>query len=188
MGTARFTAALLGLAIAGRTAPAQTTEGFSGRAGLSRQVGAAVNPELDVPVTRNRQNPEERATVGTSALQTVAGLAGGFVLGLMGYKLAEGIADDRTVKGDAGYSPAGNWGWIAGSSLGIWGGIYGVGSALGYRASPLATGIGVAIPAALYLAIGDDPYLPLYGIVLVMPLQTVGGLTGNLLSQSRGNP
>jgi hypothetical protein len=121
-----------------------------------------------------RQRPAPTAATG----EFVAGIVGGIAAGALAYRLAEGIANDRTVKGDAGYSPAGNVGFALGATLGVATGVY-----LAHRAGTGAGSwsgalLGAAIPGALMLAGVHEPYMPILAVVLVLPLQAVGARIG----------
>lgn len=111
-------------------------------------------------------------------LQLVGGLAGAWTGGLVAYKTAEHLADDRRVKGDEGYSPAGNWAYVAGSLVGAALGVAGAGHLLRDHGAVPAALAGAAAPTLLLLTVVDDPYLAIYGLVFAAPLQAVGAMLG----------
>ena len=136
----------------------------------------AASLRLGFPL-RTRTQASKPGT-GQVVLQLLAGLAGAWIGGLAGYQLVAAIADDRTVEGDTGYSPAGNVGFVVGSALGsatlstIVGGLQGT---EGSYAGALAGG---AIPTGLLLFGLHEPYLGPIGAVFVAPLQSGGAYLG----------
>lgn len=125
-------------------------------------------------------SPAPRTPSSTSHVvaQLVGGVLGAWAGGSVGYKIAEGAADDRTVKGDAGYSPAGNVGYAVGSGLGSALAVYAVGLAGPSRGSPLVTTFFAGMGSLALVPLIDDPYMPLFGVVLVAPLQAVAATVG----------
>jgi hypothetical protein len=115
---------------------------------------------------------------GKIILQLAAGVAGAWLGGLAGYQLVAGIADDRTVKGDAGYSPAGNGGFVIGSALGSATASALVGWALRTDGSFPGALAGASVPSLLLLLGLDEPYLGLIGAIFVAPLQSGGAYLG----------
>ncbi|MFN8573553.1 MAG: hypothetical protein U0132_15975 [Gemmatimonadaceae bacterium] len=111
-------------------------------------------------------------------LQLAGGVVGAWAGGIISYKVAEDLANDRRVKGDEGYSPAGNWAWVASSLVGAALGVAGTGRGLTDHGSVKWALAGAAAPSLLLLTVVDDPYLPIYGFVFAAPLQAVGAMLG----------
>jgi len=106
--------------------------------------------------------------------QLASGVIGAWIGGIVPFAMIDDpLAPDRRVKGDNGYQPNANTAFAIGS----W-----VGSTLGtFLAGPRGCGsfartaLGTGIPSAVLLLGRDEPYLPLIGVVLIAPLQAIGG-------------
>lgn len=111
-----------------------------------------------------------RVSAGIVVLQVFAGIVGAWAGGVAAYSLAESVANDRTVSGNVAF--------IVGSALGSTLGVYTVGYLGKVRGSLLATAAGAGLPSlALFFGVGD-PYMPLYGVIFVAPLQAGGAAIG----------
>lgn len=111
-------------------------------------------------------------------LEFVAGILGAVTAGALAYRTAEALADDRAVKGDAGYSPAGNVAFVPGSLLGAATGAYAVRRSGGGQGSFGLALLGAAIPSTLLLLGLDEPYMPIIAVATVVPLQSLGARMG----------
>lgn len=106
--------------------------------------------------------------------QLALGVIGAWIGGIVPFAAIDDVnAPDRRVKGDEAYQPNANTAFAIGS----W-----VGSTLGtFLAGPQGCGsfgrtaLGTGIPSVVLLLGRDDPYLPLIGVVLIAPLQAIGG-------------
>ena len=122
-------------------------------------LGGAARPAPPVLAPRRSAG----ARLGLQFLAASAGAVGG---GLGSYFLLRDASETR-VKGDEGYTRSGNVGYLAGSFAGATLGSHVVGRSLGGRAPLWATALGALVGSAPLIALGvDEPYLPLYGLVL----------------------
>lgn len=109
--------------------------------------------------------------------QLVFGVAGALIGGIVPFlAIDDAQSPNRRVKGDAGYQRSANVAYALGSWAGAAAGVALTGTP-GCRA-PAKAVIGAAIPSLLLLAGYDDPYLPVYGVVLGAPLQSIGATIG----------
>lgn len=170
-------------------AAALTLLGVATPGSAAQRLAAKPSPLLDQPVAASlsphrvkasfrQAMPAREPGAGKVILQLAAGVAGAWLGGLAGYQLVAGIADDRTVKGDAGYSPAGNGGFVAGSALGSATASALVGWALRTDGSYPGALVGASVPSLLLLLGLDEPYLGLIGAIFVAPLQSGGAYLG----------
>ncbi|MFN8669595.1 MAG: hypothetical protein U0164_20575 [Gemmatimonadaceae bacterium] len=110
---------------------------------------------------------------GDRARQFVVGLVGAWAVGLVAFKAIDDPGGPgRKVKGDAGYTPNANTAYALGSWLGSAGGVYWAGRqhACGsFSKTLLLTGL----PTIPLLLLRDEPYLPVIGVVLGAPVQSL---------------
>jgi hypothetical protein len=146
-------------------------------------------PTLRVlPWARRTTSPiAERPRVGFGriVLQVLAGVVGAWAAGAVAYNAVADAANDQAVKDDQGYSPAGNWGYVAGSMLGSTLGVYIVGSIGDIDGSFLATALGAAVPTLGLAANADDAIMALAGAIIVAPLQAAGATIGFNITRRR---
>lgn len=119
----------------------------------------------------------ERPMVLRYAAQAGLGLVGSWSVGGILYFVVDHNANDRTVVGDAGYSPTANWVLLGASAVGAAVGVHTAGR---IRAPGSFTGtlLGSALATAPFMAGADDPYLPYYLLTLGTGLQILGGIVG----------
>lgn len=109
----------------------------------------------------------DRSRSGRILLQFLASSAGAAGTGLAAYFVFEDVGT-RRVKGDEGYTRAGNVAYLTGSFTGATLGAHLVGRGMGGRSPLWATAAGAFVGTLpLLVAAGvDEPYLPLMGIAL----------------------
>lgn len=106
------------------------------------------------------------STGGRVALQFLAAGAGA-IGGGIAMDLALKDVSTQRVKGDEGYTRSANVGYLVGSFAGATLGAHWVGTSLGGRSPVWATALGSLVGTVPLAALGvDEPYLPLFGIVL----------------------
>ncbi len=110
------------------------------------------------------------STPAQRARRFAAATVGAWIGGMVAWKaLDDPYGASRKVKGDEGYTPNANTAYAIGSWIGS--------ASLGYlAAAPACRSLGqvlvaTAVPSSLLLLGRDEPYLPLFGMVLVAPLQ-----------------
>ena len=138
------------------------------RSDARRGFAIAIAPS-DAPrwsATQTQQPPRRRSKSGGVALQFLAASAGAIGGGLGTFLLLRDVGKQR-VEGDAGYTRAGNVGYLVGSVAGETMGAHVVGTSMGGKSPLWATTIGALVGTAPLLALGiDEPYLPLFGLAL----------------------
>ena len=144
----------------------------------SLHVSCECGGALHAPGQDRSQAPRTATSTGQVVAQLLAGVVGAWAGGYAGYRIAERAADDYTVKGDAGYSPAGNVGYAVGSGLGSALAVYAVGAAGPARGSPVVTAFCAGMGSLALVPLIDDPYMPYFGVLLVAPLQAVAATVG----------
>lgn len=109
----------------------------------------------------------ERSRAGRVVLEFLASSAGAAGAGLVGFLIFQDVGRTR-VEGDAGYTRAGNVAYLTGSVAGATLGAQLVGRSMGARSPWWATATGALIGTVpLFAVLGvDEPYLPLFGILL----------------------
>ena len=160
-----------GLALAAHAAAAQHIESPL----LHRAAAGAVRHELEH--TGAPASPSSRASRSFRALQFLAATAGAIAGGSAGYSIMRDPARDR-VKGDAGYSRAGNMGYAIGSAVGATVVGYAIGRTDGSHGSLAVTAIGASLPALPMVASVNDPYAMFAAVVLMTPLEGLGATLG----------
>lgn len=115
-----------------------------------------------------------RRSPGRVLLQLGAGVAGAWIGGAWAYEIADewGVSKPQ---GDAVLNRAGNNGFIVGSWLGSAGAAYLAGNQPRVCGSLWRTTLGTSLATSFLLLEAGDAYLPLIGVVLVAPLQSIGG-------------
>ena len=122
------------------------------------------------------------ARLGLQFLAASAGAVGG---GLGTYLILRDVSETR-VKGDEGYTRSGNVGYLAGSFAGATVGAHVVGRSMGGTSPLWATSLGALIGTVPLIALGvDEPFLPLYGIVLGWIPQAALAAGGFVIGDSR---
>lgn len=112
------------------------------------------------------QQPRRRSSGGRIALQFLAASAGAAGGGLGGYFVLHDVSEQR-VEGDEGYTRSGNVGYLLGSWIGATIGAHAVGTSMGAKAPVWATALGALVGTTPLMALGiDEPWLPLYGLLL----------------------
>ena len=160
-----------------RTAIAMPTE--AGVATAPPRAAALGAAGLSVPA------PPPRSAGARLGLQFLAAGAGAVGGGLGTYLILRDASETR-VKGDEGYTRSGNVGYLVGSFAGATIGAHVVGRTLGGNAPLWATSLGALIGSAPLLALGvDEPYLPLYGVVLAWIPQAALAAGGFIMAESR---
>jgi hypothetical protein len=136
-----------------------------------------------VPLPAQGRAPR-RATAGKTAAQLIASAAGATAIGLGAYFMLRDVGTHR-VKGDDGYTRAGNVGYWAGSVVGAAAGAQLAGDALVGGGAVWATTLGAAIGTVPLFALGvDEPWTPVYGLVYGWPLQAALATGGYHLSRA----
>lgn len=118
-----------------------------------------------------------------SGARTVGQLAGGAlasaVLGYLFWVVVDNPeGSDRRVKGDAGYTPNANTAFAIGSFLGAVGAVHVIGRGDGSRSSLGRTALGAGIATVPLLLGRHEPYLPILGVLVGAPLQSIGATVG----------
>lgn len=167
-------AALLCTTAAMFAAPCVASAQQLDRAGIAFHSTTPV-PALSPPLlaTIPQPAPACRRSTARAVGQFAAGVLGAWIGGVVPYQMLDDIdAPSRRVKGDAGYQRNANVAF----ALGSW-----VGSAamVALTRSPgcgsmQSAMFGAAIPSALLLAGYDEPYLPVLGVFLGAPAQSLG--------------
>ena len=112
------------------------------------------------------QQPHKPSKGGRVALQFLAGSAGAVGGGIATYIILRDVSETR-VEGDEGYTRSGNVGYLVGSFAGATLGAHLVGTRMGGRSPLWATALGSLVGTVPLAALGiDEPYLPLFGILL----------------------
>jgi hypothetical protein len=113
------------------------------------------------------------------ASQIVGGTLAAVALGFGSWYLVESVdVNGRITKGDSGFSPNANLAYAVGSWAGASTISYFLGTADGSHASMRVTVLATGV-ATIPLFLGrEEPYLPIIGIVLVAPLQSVFAAIG----------
>jgi hypothetical protein len=133
------------------------------RGSITARAQADVRLSLQSP---RIQQPRKRSTGGRIALQFAAASVGAAGGGLGGFLMLRDVGEHR-VEGDAGYTRAGNVGYLVGSWIGATIGAHAVGTSMGAKAPVWATALGALVGTAPLIALGvDEPYLPLFGLAL----------------------
>jgi hypothetical protein len=146
------------------------------QAQLTRQA-AGVAP-LVASLTTEPRPQRERSRAGRIALQFVGASAGAAGVGLVTYLAFQDVGKTR-VEGDAGYTRAGNVGYLVGSLAGATLGAQIVGSSMGRRSPLWTTAVGALVGTVPLLILGvDEPYLPIIGIALGWIPQAAGATIG----------
>ena len=109
----------------------------------------------------------ERSRTGRVVLQFLASSAGAAGVGLVSWLAFEDVGT-RRVEGDAGYTRAGNVAYITGSFVGATLGAHLVGNSMGGRSPVWATAAGALVGTLPLFVFGgvDEPYLPVFGVIL----------------------
>lgn len=119
------------------------------------------------------------------ALQLLASSAGAIGGGFAAFVVTQDLSETRQ-SGDEGYTRSGNIGYLAGSLAGATAGAHLVGNAMGGKSHVAATAIGALIGTAPIAALGiDEPYLPLFGILLGWIPQALLATGGYAVGASR---
>jgi hypothetical protein len=122
------------------------------------------------------------ARVGLQFLAAGAGAVGGGIA----LDLALKDVSTQRVKGDEGYTRSANVGYLVGSFAGATVGAHWVGTSLGGKSPVWATALGSLIGTVPLAALGvDEPYLPLFGIVLGWIPQAALAAGGFNMAESR---
>ena len=133
---------------------------------LVARSGASVSDATTLRSASPWQPTRRRSQGARVALQFLASSAGAAGGGLATYFITHDMGKQR-VKGDEGYSRAGNIGFLVGSFAGATLGAQLVGNAMGGKSPVWATALGALIGTVPLATLGvDEPFLPLYGIVL----------------------
>jgi hypothetical protein len=133
---------------------------------LVARSGASVTAAAASPAAALWQPTPRRSRGARVALQFLASSAGAAGGGLGTYLIMHDMGKQR-VKGDEGYSRAGNVGYLVGSFAGATLGAQLVGNAMGGTSPVWATALGALIGTLPLATLGvDEPFLPLYGIIL----------------------
>ena len=112
------------------------------------------------------EQPSKRSSGGRIALQFLAASAGAAGGGIGTFLMLRDVGEQRVV-GDAGYTRAGNVGYLVGSWMGATIGAHAVGASMGAKAPVWATALGALVGTTPLIALGlDEPYLPLFGLAL----------------------
>ena len=131
------------------------------------------------------QQPRQRSAGARLAWQFAAASAGAVGGGLATYFMLRNVSETR-VEGDEGYTRSGNVGYLVGSFAGATLGAQVVGTNLGGKAPLWATSIGALIGTVPLMALGiDEPFLPLYGLVIGWLPQGALAAGGFVMGQSR---
>jgi len=118
--------------------------------------------------------PECRRSAVRTVGQFLAGVGGSWVVGLAAFKMFDDPGGpDRRVKGDEGYTPNANTAYAIGSLVGAVAGVYLSGPRPTQCGSLLRTTIGAAVPSIPLFFGRDEPYTPLFGVVLAAPAQSL---------------
>lgn len=127
---------------------------------------ASVGNARDSNSTAIWRPPVSRPSTGARvALQFVAASAGAAGAGLGAFLVTQDIGE-RRVEGDAGYTRAGNVGYLVGSMAGATFGAHLVGQRTGGQAPVWTTVLGALVGTVPLFALGvDEPYLPLFGVL-----------------------
>lgn len=129
----------------------------------------------------------ESATGWRKAAQIFGGILGAGAVGVGAWAaLDDPGGSGRRVKGDAGYTPNANTAYAVGSFLGCTGLVYLIGRGDGSRGSLWATAIGSGVATIPLLLGRNEPYTPLFGVVIAAPLQAIGATIG--YQKTRGGP
>lgn len=142
----------------------------------------ALGPAADAtpPLLAPRHSAGVR--LGLQFLAAGVGAVGG---GIGTFILLRDVSDQR-VKGDDGYTRSGNVGYLVGSFAGATIGAQTIGRSLGGRSPLWATSLGALVGSAPLIALGvDEPWLPLYGIVLGWIPQAALAAGGFIMAESR---
>jgi hypothetical protein len=120
--------------------------------------------------------------LGLQFLAAGVGAVGG---GIGTFILLRDVSDQR-VKGDEGYTRSGNVGYLVGSFAGATIGAHTIGRSLGGRSPLWATSLGALAGSVPLMALGvDEPWLPLYGVVLGWIPQAALAAGGFIMAESR---
>lgn len=131
------------------------------------------------------QQPHKRSQNARVALQFLAGSAGAVGGGIATYIMLRDVSETR-VEGDEGYTRSGNIGYLVGSFAGATLGAHLVGTRMGGRSPLWATALGSLVGTVPLGALGiDEPYLPLFGIVLGWIPQGALAAGGFTMAESR---
>ena len=122
------------------------------------------------------------ARIGLQFLAAGAGAVGGGIA----LDLALKDVSTQRVKGDEGYTRSANVGYLVGSFAGATIGAHVVGTSLGGKSHVWATALGALLGTVPLAALGvDEPYLPLFGIVLGWIPQAAMAAGGFEMAESR---
>jgi len=136
------------------------------RTGITVRVPADASLTPALGAVGPLQQPRPRSSGTRLALQFVAASAGAVGGGLGTYFLLRDVSETR-VEGDEGYTRSGNVGYLVGSLAGATLGAHVVGTSMGAKAPLWATSLGALVGTVPLIAMGvDEPFLPLYGLVL----------------------
>ena len=131
------------------------------------------------------QQPHKPSHTARVALQFVAGSAGAVGGGVATYFILRDVSETR-VQGDEGYTRSGNIGYLVGSFAGATLGAHLVGTRMGGKSPLWATALGSLVGTVPLAALGiDEPYLPLFGIVLGWIPQGALAAGGFSMAESR---
>lgn len=172
-------------ALLARAAPAQTTA--LARRGFDPSAIAAVADTTSVIGLQGEAPQRERSRTGRVILQFLASSAGAAGVGLVSW-LAFDDVGTRRVEGDAGYTRAGNVAYITGSFVGATLGAQLVGNSMGGRSPVWATATGALVGTLPLFAFGgvDEPYLPVFGVILGWIPQGAFATIGYTAADNRG--
>jgi hypothetical protein len=154
--------------------------------GLKTYAATALLVFAGISVANAQDGQSCRRSAGRIVGQSLAGLAGAWVGGVGMWTLFDRDDDpNRRVKGDAGYVPNANTAFAAGSWVGATLGVYAAGNRRRQCGRLLSTAVGALVPSIPLFFGRDEPYLPVIGVVIVAPLQSIGGLIGYRVGAGR---
>lgn len=160
---------------AGAQAPQRTPVAFSASplVGALHRARASSTPSYQPTALLPAAPASCQRTGGDRFRQFAVGIVGAWAVGLVAFKtLDDPHGPGRKVKGDAGYTPNANTAYALGSWLGSAGGAYLAGrnrSCGSFKKTLLLTGI----PSVPLLLLRDEPYLPVIGVILGAPAQSL---------------
>jgi hypothetical protein len=163
-------------------APGVAQQRASLRTGVAR---AHPNNTETVSGGARPQQPHRPSRNARVALQFLAGSAGAVGGGIATYLILRDVSDTR-VEGDEGYTRSGNVGYLVGSFAGATLGAHLAGRRMGGKSPLWATALGSLVGTVPLAALGiDEPYLPLFGIVLGWIPQGALAAAGFTMAESR---
>jgi hypothetical protein len=155
------------------------------RSGITTHARDAASTRVTRDARAWEQRGEPRSRSGRVALQFLAASAAAAGGGLGTYLVTRDLGETR-VKGDEGYTRAGNVGYLVGSLAGSTLGAHLVGTNMGGKAPLWATALGALAGTTPLIALGiDEPYLPLFGVALGWLPQAALATGGFVMAEPR---